>query len=179
MFPRLLEGSVQTEDISLRKCGEVVFKPLCRKARLSSHQCSPLLSAQRLLRMRTCRILLPPCLLPCSLHQSRIIAPIGRWAVLLISNASTQGKLLLLGRHGIFGKVIPSHGSLWGSPSSADSRLAEGEHCPPKTSDYSTSPVESGSSPLTTRGVCWGSGQRLVPPTLLTPPCVLAACFGP
>lgn len=44
-------------------------------------------------------MLFPPCLPPFLVQQSLIIASIGGWAVILVSNAAAQGKLLLLGRH--------------------------------------------------------------------------------
>ena len=61
------------------------------------------------------------------------------------SKASPSGETL----DSLFGKVVPSRGSLRESPTSAVSSLAEGKLCPPAPPDSSTSPVESGPSSLT------------------------------
>lgn len=65
----------------------------------------------------------------------------------------------------LFGKVVPSHGSLWGSPPQRCQQACGRKTLPSRTTRFLNKPCGVGSV-LTNKWVCWGSGQRLVPPTL-------------
>lgn len=73
---------MQTWDMGLWKGVEPLWNPLCKKAHISFCLCSALLDEQRLLSPRARSILLLPSLASRLLHQSQLIACIGRWAVL-------------------------------------------------------------------------------------------------